>query len=99
MPDVWTFNQQKLKTALEAQGAICEQEPRVLKDRDPFWTCHIDLKEVDVNGIIGYDIYIQDANSFLKSPTYLSLLVIVLFFGFIAGFLWRPRFSASNKSA
>jgi hypothetical protein len=97
MPDVWTFNQQKLKTALETQGASCGLEPRVLKDRDPFWTCHIDLKEADKDGIIGYDIYIQDASSFVRSPTYLSLMILVLFFGFIVGFLWRPRFSARNK--
>jgi hypothetical protein len=87
MPDIWTFNREKVKIALISQGASCEKEPRVLTDRDPFWTCHIDLEEMDADGVIGYDIYIHDANDFFYAPNSISLITLFFTGGFFLAYL------------
>jgi hypothetical protein len=93
MPDIWTFNRPKVKTALTKQGATCEVPPRVIKDREEEWTCHIDLDPPE-NGIIGYDLYIHDANQFYISEQAISLFILIFAAGFLVGFLWRPRFKS-----
>ena len=94
MPDIWTFNREKVKTALTEQGATCEASPRVIKDRETEWTCHIDLV-APKNNIVGYDIYIHDANQFYLSQHAIYLFILIFAIGFLTGFLWRPRFKFS----
>ena len=83
MPDVWTYAPHKLKKALIIAGAECETTPRVLKDRDPEWTCQI-------NGTPhSYDIYIHHAAEF---PGISHMILLCSALGIIAGLLWGRRF-------
>jgi len=58
MPDVWTTNPPKLRNTMVEAGAVCGKESRVLKPRDPYWTCQVDSK--------GWlrDVYIHDIDVF-----------------------------------
>lgn len=94
MPDIWTFNREKARDALSELGAECGVQPRVLKDRDPEWTCHINREHPNEAGVIGYDVYINDAADFFYSALAISFFIMVFGLGFLAGFVWRPRFKS-----
>lgn len=53
MPDVWTRYPDIVRDLLKEGGFTCGVTPRVLKGRDPAWTCVIDGKR------ISGDIYIH----------------------------------------
>lgn len=53
MPDVWTRHPDIVRDLLKEGGFTCGVAPRVLKGRDPAWTCIIDGKR------ISGDIYIH----------------------------------------
>lgn len=53
MPDIWTKHPDIVKALLEEAGFQCGVEPRVLKPRDPNWTCIVDGER------IAGDIYIH----------------------------------------
>lgn len=53
MPDVWTRHPDIVRDLLKEGGFTCGVAPRVLKGRDPAWTCVIDGKR------ISGDIYIH----------------------------------------
>jgi hypothetical protein len=53
MPDIWTHHPEIVRDLLREAGFTCGVEPRILKGRDPDWTCI-----VDGNKIAG-DIYIH----------------------------------------
>lgn len=97
MPDIWTFNQEKVKNALTAKGAICQIEPRVIQNRDPNWTCHLDLKQTSADGIIGYDIYIHDANEFHLSSSAQSLFILIFISGLLSGYLIKATLPVRKK--
>ena len=46
MPDVWTKHPEIVRDLLKEGGFTCGVEPRVLKGRDPAWTCIIDGKRI-----------------------------------------------------
>lgn len=46
MPDVWTKHPDIVRDLLKEGGFKCGVAPRVLKDRDPAWTCIIDGKKL-----------------------------------------------------
>ena len=52
MPDIWTEHPEIVRDPLREAGVTCGPEPRILKGRDPEWTCII-----NGNDIAG-DIYI-----------------------------------------
>lgn len=60
MPDVWTKHPDIVRDLLKEGGFKCGVAPRVLKGRDPAWTCIIDGKR------ISGDIYIHHVDT-LKS--------------------------------
>lgn len=60
MPDVWTKHPDIVRDLLKEGGFKCGVAPRVLKGRDPAWTCIIDGKR------ISGDIYIHHVDK-LKS--------------------------------
>lgn len=62
MPDVWTKHPDIVRDLLKEGGFKCGVAPRVLKGRDPAWTCIIDGKR------ISGDIYIHHVDK-LKSET------------------------------
>ncbi len=97
MPDIWTFNPEKVKKALITQGAKCEIDARVIKDRDPNWTCHLDLEEINKEGIVGYDIYIHDANSFYTSDKSIALFISIFFSGIALGFILKSLIIKINS--
>ena len=39
MPDVWTKHPEIVRSLLEEGGFTCGVAPRILKGRDPAWTC------------------------------------------------------------
>jgi hypothetical protein len=87
MPDVWTFAPEKLRQALIEQGATCGVEARVLKPRDPEWTCHV------YSSPYSYDIYIHPMSSYLLSWNGgLQIMIIVGGLSIIVGLLWGRRF-------
>jgi len=63
MPDVWTEHREIVRSLLREAGFTCGSEPRILKGRDPEWTCI-----VDGNTISG-DIYIHSADTTLGVGT------------------------------
>jgi hypothetical protein len=46
MPDVWTRYPDIVRDLLKEGGFKCGVAPRVLKGRDPAWTCVIDGKKI-----------------------------------------------------
>lgn len=61
MPDIWTHHPEIVRDLLREAGFTCGVEPRILKGRDPDWTCI-----VDGNGV-GGDIYIHQAGTTLSA--------------------------------
>src|SRR5438876_6159252 len=61
MPDIWTHHPEIVRDLLREAGFTCGVEPRILKGRDPDWTCI-----VDGNKIAG-DIYIHQADTTLSA--------------------------------
>ena len=61
MPDIWTHHPEIVRDLLREAGLTCGVEPRILKGRDPDWTCI-----VDGNRITG-DIYIHQADTTLSA--------------------------------
>jgi hypothetical protein len=59
VPDIWTERPDIVRDLLREAGFTCGVEPRILKDRDPDWTCTIDGER------IGGDIYIHEADTVL----------------------------------
>jgi len=57
MPDVWTKHPVIVRDLLKEGGFKCGVAPRVLKDRDPAWTCIIDGKQ------LRGDIYIHHVDT------------------------------------
>jgi len=62
LPDIWTKYPEIVRDLLQEGGFKCGAEPRVLKGRDPSWTCIIDGKT------ISGDLYIHHVNGILKLP-------------------------------
>lgn len=59
LPDIWTDHPEIVRDLLREAGFGCGVEPRILKGRDPDWTCIIDGPH------IGGDIYIHQADTIL----------------------------------
>jgi hypothetical protein len=59
LPDIWTEYPEIVRDLLREAGFSCGVEPRILKGRDPDWTCIIDGQR------IGGDIYIHQADTIL----------------------------------
>ena len=59
LPDVWTEHPEIVRDLLREAGFSCGVEPRILKGRDPDWTCVIDGQR------IAGDIYIHQADTIL----------------------------------
>ncbi len=57
MPDIWTHHPEIVRDLLREAGFTCGVEPRILKGRDPDWTCIVDGKR------IAGDIYIHQAEA------------------------------------
>jgi len=82
MPDVWSANPAKLKGIFIELGAKCGVEARVLKPRDPQWTCHID------SGGWLRDVYIHHYREFYSDFLFWAPLGIALILGIFAGLFW-----------
>lgn len=63
MPDIWTEYPEIVRDLLQEAGFTCGVAPRILKGRDPDWTCIIDGER------IGGDIYIHQADTILGVST------------------------------
>ena len=61
MPDIWSHHPEIVRDLLREAGFTCGVEPRILKGRDPDWTCIVDGKR-----IVG-DIYIHRADTTLSA--------------------------------
>ena len=61
LPDIWTEHPEIVRDLLREAGFSCGVEPRILKGRDPDWTCIIDGQR------IGGDIYIHQADTTLSA--------------------------------
>ena len=59
LPDIWTEYPEIVRDLLREAGFSCGVEPRILKGRDPDWTCIIDGQR------IRGDIYIHQADTIL----------------------------------
>ena len=101
MPDVWTINPDDLRTMLtKHEGNIkCGAEPRVLKNRDPDWTCVMDWREGDIywKG----DIYIHNALNPWGGETaspFALLLLLSMTAAFLAGTLLGIRCGRRSAS-
>ena len=86
MPDTWTTNPPKLREALQGLGAQCGVEARVLKPREPEWTCYMDSPSW--RG----DIYIHDVTQLYYYAVFLCPLIILFILGIFTGLLWGRRF-------
>ncbi|MBI4489998.1 MAG: hypothetical protein HY694_12995 [Deltaproteobacteria bacterium] len=62
MPDIWTKHPDVVRDLLGEGGFRCGVEPRILKGRDPKWTCIVDGKRM------WGDLYIHHADEILKMP-------------------------------
>ena len=60
MPDIWTKHPEIVRDLLGEGGFKCGAEPRILKGRDPNWTCIVDGKRM------WGDLYIHHADEMLK---------------------------------
>jgi hypothetical protein len=86
LPDVWTEYPEIVRDLLSEAGFTCGVAPRVLKGRDPDWTCIIDGQR------IGGDIYIHRADTVLGVSmetvafTLFGALIVVLLVA-----LWQTR--------
>ena len=81
MPDVWTANPEKLRDALKELGAVCGEPARVLKERSPEWTCHVDNSEWL------RDLYIHPFSDFFRSDFFICPLIITTCGGVLIGLL------------
>jgi hypothetical protein len=81
MPDVWSNNPAKLRNMLTHGGFDCGKEPRILKPRDPYWTCHINWPEY-----YG-DVYIHHTKEFFLGPLVVAPLGLALVLGIVIGYL------------
>jgi hypothetical protein len=92
LPDVWTEYPEIVRDLLVEAGFTCGVEPRILKGRDPDWTCIIDGQR------IGGDIYIHETDTLLGVST--ETLAFVLFGALVAVLLvvlWQTRLIISLK--
>jgi hypothetical protein len=77
LPDVWTHHPEIVRDLLQEAGFTCGVQPRILKGRDPEWTCIVDGKR------IAGDIYVHQADTILSAGItalvagLLGLLVLV----------------------
>lgn len=62
MPDIWTKHPEIVRDLLKEGGFKCGVEPRILKGRDPNWTCIVDGKTM------WGDLYIHHVDEILKVP-------------------------------
>jgi hypothetical protein len=84
MPDIWTEHPEIVRDLLREAGLTCGVEPRILKGRDPDWTCIIDGKH------IGGDLYIHQADTILGVsllPVVFALLSVLV--GVVLVALWQ----------
>jgi hypothetical protein len=92
LPDIWTEYPEIVRDLLLEAGFTCGVEPRILKGRDPDWTCIIDGQR------IGGDIYIHQADTFLGIS--MGAVVFVLLGALVAVLLvvlWQTRVIISLK--
>jgi hypothetical protein len=91
MPDVWTTNPVKLKNYLEESGSVCGIAPRVIKNRDPYWTCTYDSK--------GWlrDVYIHNYQEFYQDRLFTGPLIIFFITGIFIGLLWGRTYWRNEK--
>lgn len=92
LPDVWSEYPEIVRDLLVEAGFTCGVEPRILKGRDPDWTCIIDGQR------LGGDIYIHEANTILGLS--MGSLAFVLFGALVAVLLlalWQARVIMSLK--
>ncbi|HET7050119.1 MAG TPA: hypothetical protein VFI54_17775 [Solirubrobacteraceae bacterium] len=82
MPDVWTHHPQIVRDLLQEGGFSCGVQPRILKGRDPEWTCIVDGKR------IAGDIYVHEAD------TMLSAGIAALGFGLLGALLLIALYEA-----
>ena len=59
--DIWTHHPEIVRNLLREAGFTCGVEPRILKGRDPDWTCIVDGKR------IAGDVYIHQADTTLSA--------------------------------
>lgn len=67
MPDIWTKHPDIVRSLLEEGGFTCGVEPRVLKGRDPAWTCLVD------GTTISGDIYIHHVDALHQGHTHMTM--------------------------
>jgi hypothetical protein len=70
LPDSWTEHPEIARDLLREAGFTCGVEPRILKGRDPDWTCILDGKN------LAGDIYIHEADTTLGAG--MAALVLAL---------------------
>jgi hypothetical protein len=86
LPDVWTEHPEIVRDLLREAGFTCGVEPRILKGRDPDWTCIIDGKQ------IGGDIYIHQADTILGvSMGAVALVLLGLLVAVAVVVVWQAR--------
>src|SRR5688572_2426273 len=61
MPAIWTHHPEIVRDVLREAGFTCGVEPRILKGRDPDWTCVVGGEK------IVRDIYVHQAHTILSA--------------------------------
>lgn len=67
MPDIWTKHPEIVRSLLKEGGFTCGVAPRVLKGRDPDWTCIVD------GHTISGDLYIHHVDELPGATTQMGL--------------------------
>ena len=72
LPDIWTEHPEIVRDLLREARFTCGVEPRVLRGRDPEWTCIID------GGNIAGDLYIHHVDTAPGHGTVAGWTLVVL---------------------
>ncbi len=72
LPDIWTEHPEIVRDLLREARFTCGVEPRVLRGRDPEWTCIID------GGDIAGDLYIHHVDTAPGQGTVAGWALVVL---------------------
>lgn len=93
MPDIWTKHPEIVRSLLQEGGFTCGVAPRILKGRDPTWTCIVDGRT------LRGDLYIHHVDELLKAQMQMSLaswLGVLLGLGFLVS-RWRQWRAVSSE--
>ena len=78
MPDIYTKHPDVVRSLLEAGGFKCGAESRILKPRDPEWTCLVDGEKFYGDIYIHHINELKEGKKEMTLPASGSLLILLL---------------------